>query len=553
MRAPLGRYIASQERLEYDAREVLPYAFDTCTHALGHLRQPVYACRTCVPSAPQSPPPFGETRTAGAAALCYSCSISCHGDHELVEIFEKRGVRCDCGTTRLPGLACELRKERDGLSVDGKVPSAEEEAEKKKDEGNRYGQNYWGRFCKCEVQYQPEKEQGTMFQCFLGDACGEDWFHDVCVVGLGPPVYAKDGEEAPADKMEEAADKVTTDKEEVLQLRTEVITEPALPSEASVAETSNPPAVKQEQKTNGTATAAAAATDAAEQTQPVPAAAAAPAGDADAAADEDDEEDEDPPPPGFPAEEFEHFICWACVDKNPWLKRYAGTPGFLPGVPNAAAAAAAPQPTPTTTTAPTPPPPAPAVTLTAPPPEPSTPPPPSEPAAESRKRKAASPLVEENGDSKRLKTPSPAPTSDADANAALACKLPSLPPAIPSTPILTCTISSAPMSLFLQASFREHLCRCAACYPQLARHRCLLEPEETYSPPKDDDAASDAGSVMDRGEAALMSGDRVRAIEGVMAYNAMKEKVKAFLKPFAERGEEVGEKDVRKWFEGLKE
>ena len=45
----------------------------------------------------------------------------------------------------------------------------------------------------------------------------------------------------------------------------------------------------------------------------------------------EDEEDQDPPmPPGFPAEDdFEGFICYKCVDANPWIKRYAASPGFL--------------------------------------------------------------------------------------------------------------------------------------------------------------------------------------------------------------------------------
>ena len=47
----------------------------------------------------------------------------------------------------------------------------------------------------------------------------------------------------------------------------------------------------------------------------------------------DDEETAESGPPlplGFPAEEdFETFICYKCIDVNPWLKAYAGTEGFL--------------------------------------------------------------------------------------------------------------------------------------------------------------------------------------------------------------------------------
>lgn len=35
-------------------------------------------------------------------------------------------------------------------------------------------------------------------------------------------------------------------------------------------------------------------------------------------------------PPGFPQEDdFETFICYKCVNANLWIKRYAGSTGFL--------------------------------------------------------------------------------------------------------------------------------------------------------------------------------------------------------------------------------
>ena len=42
-------------------------------------------------------------------------------------------------------------------------------------------------------------------------------------------------------------------------------------------------------------------------------------------------DDGPPPPPGFPDESsFYMPICWKCVEAFPWIKRYAGTKGFLP-------------------------------------------------------------------------------------------------------------------------------------------------------------------------------------------------------------------------------
>ncbi|KAL9613330.1 MAG: hypothetical protein Q9204_008907, partial [Flavoplaca sp. TL-2023a] len=47
-----------------------------------------------------------------------------------------------------------------------------------------------------------------------------------------------------------------------------------------------------------------------------------------------EEEDQDEElPPGFPAEDdFETFVCYKCVEANPWIKRYASSTGFLPPV-----------------------------------------------------------------------------------------------------------------------------------------------------------------------------------------------------------------------------
>lgn len=49
--------------------------------------------------------------------------------------------------------------------------------------------------------------------------------------------------------------------------------------------------------------------------------------------DDEDNENHDDLPPGFPREDdFETFICYKCVGANPWIRRYAGSAGFLPSV-----------------------------------------------------------------------------------------------------------------------------------------------------------------------------------------------------------------------------
>ncbi|KAF9357641.1 hypothetical protein BGX26_003373 [Mortierella sp. AD094] len=149
----VSEYIAEQERLEKEARELFPKKFDICSNSMGYIRQPVYACLTCNPN------PSEE------AGFCYSCSISCHGEHNLVELFTKRSFRCDCGTEKFKSTKCKL---------DPKLAGSNNEL-------NQYNHNYLGRFCWCEIQYDPLKEESTMLQCVV---C-EDWFHDTCI-GITP-------------------------------------------------------------------------------------------------------------------------------------------------------------------------------------------------------------------------------------------------------------------------------------------------------------------------------------------------------------------------------
>lgn len=161
--------IAQQEALDAQAYEAAPFAVDRCTYALGPLRQPVYACRTC-----------------GGGGVCAGCSVACHADHDLIELFHRRGFRCDCGTPSLyrertdlmdtgypaDATPCSLRTDEPGKGWN--VPN-----------DNTYTQNFQGRFCYCArgKTYDPDTEEEvrpranqTMYQCI---AC-EEWYHASC-------------------------------------------------------------------------------------------------------------------------------------------------------------------------------------------------------------------------------------------------------------------------------------------------------------------------------------------------------------------------------------
>ncbi|KAJ4361347.1 hypothetical protein N0V95_001961 [Ascochyta clinopodiicola] len=392
---------------------------------------------------------------------------------------------------------------REALPYKGDVTG--EEAAK----SNKYNQNFKNRFCGCGEDYDAHEEKGTMFQCLgLGTVveggCGEDWWHPECLVGFTREEYAKSIEK-PQKKDPNGTDVETE--------------------------------VKVEGKSHDTGTAT-----------PVLDAAALERSGADgndvATAVEQNEDEDTPLPPGFPPEDdFDHFLCYKCVEANPWIKKFAGSPGFLPPVYTQKALNAA-QTIETATSA----------LDTA--------------NGESKKRKASDADDNELNNT-TLSIPAPAKRQKSeDPSTALSsipedtrtttpkrvdtstCKLSSIPP-LP-TPALTNSFS-----LFLKPDFRDHLCRCASCFPLLKPHPQLLEEEDTYEPPISEDGDEGAqsvgtGSILDRGEAAFNNMDRVRAIQGAMAYAQLKDKVSAFLKPFAESGKAVGAEDVKAYFEKLR-
>jgi len=181
--------IAQQSKLEAQANEAIPFQFDTCTHERGYIRQPVYACKTC-----------------GGGGVCAGCSVSCHAEHELVELFNKRKFRCDCGTPNLyrqqePNRATRLTRITEQLAYpEGAKPCIlRKPGFSPQNDVNAYNHNFDGGFCYCErgKTYDPEKEDETMFQCIV---C-EEWLHESCT-SLWPsprPLDSKSNTEAVND------------------------------------------------------------------------------------------------------------------------------------------------------------------------------------------------------------------------------------------------------------------------------------------------------------------------------------------------------------------
>lgn len=184
--ATLVDYIESQQALEKEAKELMPYDPKECTFSMGPLRQDLYACLTCY------------RKTGQLNSVCYACSIKCHASHDLVELFTKRNRTCDCGTTKVDG-PCYVRYPKwSNLDVNDYSPDIP-------DSSNKYGHNFEGRFCDCDVPYNPLTDS-NMIQCTLGVACDEDWYHEECIMGYTPKTFCRRPNNSGVDILKDLAD-----------------------------------------------------------------------------------------------------------------------------------------------------------------------------------------------------------------------------------------------------------------------------------------------------------------------------------------------------------
>ncbi|OWR47756.1 hypothetical protein KGM_202770 [Danaus plexippus plexippus] len=144
--------LQEQENFEEDANAVLGGSDDkNCTYSKGYIkRQALYACMTCCSEAKSDP--------AKRAGLCLACSLTCHENHELIELYTKRNFRCDCGNSKFNSNPCQLAPKKANFN-----------------EENSYNQNFSGVYCVCRRPYpDPDCEtEDVMIQCTI---C-EDWYH----------------------------------------------------------------------------------------------------------------------------------------------------------------------------------------------------------------------------------------------------------------------------------------------------------------------------------------------------------------------------------------
>ncbi|KAL8948073.1 MAG: hypothetical protein Q9183_007722, partial [Haloplaca sp. 2 TL-2023] len=228
------------------------------------------------------------------------------------------------------------------------------------------------------------------------------------------------------------------------------------------------------------------------------------------------DDDSDNLPPGFPKEDdFETFICYKCVDANPWIKRYAASTGFLAPVIKAGGRSSEEEGQRLLNWADE-----------------------YHEAGErttdelrasrvdgkiessSNQELVEKPSQEDSGTSTTGHMPIPQRTDSNQSSTSLKRRAEddideeSQPPDQNKKPRLENTqncyydtlpkASNEPFSLFLKEDFRDHFCRCAKCFPDLCKHPQLLEEEESYEPPVSEDGGEDGrgsvgtGSLLDR-------------------------------------------------------
>ncbi|KAF8201219.1 hypothetical protein K438DRAFT_1821619 [Mycena galopus ATCC 62051] len=234
------------------------------------------------------------------------------------------------------------------------------------------------------------------------------------------------------------------------------------------------------------------------------------------------------PPPLITSEDYDAFVCRACVMAIPTLRRIVGTPGAITVVRadvGSPWARLGDESSPEEVDAP--------VVIAD-----------SESSASAGAKRAALPTEEPAA--KRARTESSGSTS---AKPCLAPPIEPLAQGAYTTPAeLDWDTALCTGDVFLTENFRARWCRCDSCLPSLEAHPYLLEEEETYEPPEDPDSGL---SLEELGMRALERLPRDRAIDGILAFNAMRDNLRAYLRPFAEDGKVVGEADVQTFFEQL--
>lgn len=106
-------------------------------------------------------------------------------------------------------------------------------------------------------------------------------------------------------------------------------------------------------------------------------------------------------------------------------------------------------------------------------------------------------------------------------------------------------------TMFLIANWRQELCKCDDCLKLYQENnvKFLIDEEDTVH--HYESQAKNEGSQYEKGMEALSSMDRVKQVEAIQGYNAMKANLMEYLKKFAENGKVVRQEDIQEFFEKM--
>ncbi|KAF9240047.1 hypothetical protein BU15DRAFT_87777 [Melanogaster broomeanus] len=230
------------------------------------------------------------------------------------------------------------------------------------------------------------------------------------------------------------------------------------------------------------------------------------------------------PPPLISADDYDAFFCYACVSKIDTLRRYAGSNGAIMVVRDVEQGRWRKLEG--------------EFTQNSPRSSDNTPVDIDDPQASTIKRpRSRSPSQDHGREPKRLRTSASSP-----------CLAPAVNPI--SEAIFNCQPRDLKASSSSQGSgWRQRWCRCDQCLPSLIEHPYLFDEEDIYEPPEDPDSGI---SLEELGLRALQRLPRDRAIDGIRAFNDMRDGLMEYLRPFAQEGKIVEEADVNRFFQAFK-
>jgi len=106
-------------------------------------------------------------------------------------------------------------------------------------------------------------------------------------------------------------------------------------------------------------------------------------------------------------------------------------------------------------------------------------------------------------------------------------------------------------TLFLTGNWRQQLCKCDECVNLYQQENVAFLTDEEDTVHYYESQAKNEGTQYEKGMEALSAMDRVKQVEAIHGYNAMKSNLMEHLKKFAENKKVVSKEDIQEFFQQL--